>query len=233
MFNRLASGAVLVAMAVLAAPGAAAAQQTFNFSLGYFTPHGEDARVEGDVLNANRNFLAFDIADFNGASIGAEWLVPFGQYVEGGIGVSFSRRTVASVYADFIDDDGTEIDQDLRLRLVPIAFTVRVLPFGQRSPVQPYFGGGLGIISWRYSESGEFVDFGAGGEIFRDQFVADGSEVGPVVLGGIRFASDAISAGGEIRYHAADAPLDDRFVGSEPRIDLGGWTYNFTVGYRF
>ncbi len=42
-----------------------------------------------------------------------------------------------------------------------------------------------------------------------------------------------MSAGVEMRYHAADAPLDDRFVGSNPRIDLGGWTYNFTLGYRF
>ncbi len=83
MLTRFASGAVLVAMAVLAAPGVAAAQQTFNFSLGYFTPRGEDARVEGDVLNANRNFLAFDIEDFNGASVGAEWLVPFGELRRG------------------------------------------------------------------------------------------------------------------------------------------------------
>ena len=228
--TRLAS--VLIAGALIAAvPAQAHAQQTFNITIGYFTPRGEDARVEGDVLNANRNFLAFDVRDFNGPVIGGEWLVPFHDFVEGGIGVSFSRRTVASVYSDYVDNDGTEIDQDLRLRLVPIAFTVRLTPLGLSSPVQPYIGAGLGIINWRYSESGEFVDFGAGNIIFRDQFVADGNETGPVVVGGIRFASDRVSAGGEIRYHAAEGELDDRFAA--PRIDLGGWTYNFTIGYRF
>ena len=228
---RLASCLLLAGAACLGSAETARAQQTVNFSLGYFTVRGEDARVDGDVLNENRTFLTFDIGEFNGASIGGEWLFPFGDYVEGGIGVSFTRRTVASVYTDYVDDDGTEIDQDLRLRLVPIAFTVRLTPLGRTSNVQPYIGAGLGIINWRYSETGEFADFDQGGTIFREQYVADGSQTGPVVVGGIRFVGDALSAGGELRYHAADAELDERFAG--PRIDLGGWTYNFTIGYRF
>jgi len=231
MVKRLGLCVGLACLTLLGSAAPAAAQQTFNFSLGYFTPRGEDARVEGDVLNANRNFLAFDIKDFNGAAVGAEWLIPIGNYIEGGIGVGFSRRTVASVYNDFVDIDDTEIEQDLRLRLVPIAFTFRVLPLGQSSKVQPYFGAGLGIINWRYSESGEFIDFGAGNAIFRDQYVADGSETGPVVLGGIRYADEAVSVGGEVRYHSAEGELDERFAG--PRIDLGGWTYQMTVGVRF
>jgi hypothetical protein len=231
MMKGLGSCLALASLITLVAAPPAAAQQTFNFSLGYFTPRGEDARVEGDVLNANRNFLVFDVGDFNGATVGAEWLVPIGNYLEGGIGIGFSRRTVASVYSDFVDTDGTEIEQDLRLRLVPIAFTFRVLPLGQSSKLQPYFGGGLGVINWRYSESGEFVDFGAGRAIFMDQYVADGNETGPVILGGIRYGGEAVSVGGEIRYHSADAELDDRFAG--PAIDLGGWTYQMTVGVRF
>ena len=224
-----------VAGAMLAAAQPAAAQQTLNFSLGYFTVRGEDARVERDVLNENRNFLVFEVGDFNSATVGAEWLVPLGGYVEAGAGASFSRRTVPSVYDAFVDVDGSEIEQDLRLRLVPVAFTLRVLPLGYTSPVQPYFGGGLGIISWRYSESGEFVDFQNRNAIFREQYAASGSETGPVVLGGLRFAGDTMSAGAEIRYQSAAADLGARFAGTqpEPRIDLGGWTYQFTVGMRF
>jgi hypothetical protein len=232
MRNRLVTCLLVAGVALLGSADTARAQQTLNLSLGYFTPRGEDARAQGDVLNENLTFLTFDLSEFNGASVGAEWLMPFGEYVEGGIGISFSRRTVASVYTDYIDDDGTEIDQDLRLRLVPLAFTIRLTPLGRASVVQPYVGAGLGIVNWRYSESGEFVDFGAGGMIFRDQFVANGSQVGPVVVGGIRFGSDTVSAGGEVRYHAAEADLDEGLFAG-PRIDLGGWTYNVTVGYRF
>ena len=231
MLNRVVSSGVLVCAVMLVSAQPARAQQTLNFTLGAFVPLGEDARVIGDVLNENRTFLLFDVRDFNGASVGGEWLVPLGRHIEGGLGVSFSRRTVPTIYTDFVDNAGSEIEQRLRLRLVPAAFTIRLLPLGQRSPVQPYIGAGLGIISWRYSESGDFIDFGAGRTVFNDTFVATGNATGPIVLGGIRFAADTASAGFEIRYQKANADLDNRFAGS--KIDLGGWTYNFTVGMRF
>jgi hypothetical protein len=152
---------------VTALPATAAAQQTLNFTLGGFVPRGFDARVEGDTLVENRDFLVFEMGDFAGGAVAGEWLVPIGQYFEAGAGVGFYRRTVSSVYEDFVDNDGTEIDQDLRLRLVPVSFTVRVLPFGQQAGVQPYFGAGIGLFNWRYSEDGEFVDF-RDGSIFRE-----------------------------------------------------------------
>ena len=231
MLKQFVASLLLAGAGLFVAAGDASAQQTLNFSLGLFTPRGEDARTQGDVLNANRSFLAFDVADFKSAAVGAEWLVPLGNFVEAGAGVGFSRRTVSSVYANFTDNDGAEIEQDLRLRLVPVAFTVRVLPLGQANALQPYFGAGLAVVSWRYSESGEFIDFARNREIFRDSFVAEGSETGPVVVAGLRFGGETVSAGGEIRYHSAEADLDDRFAGS--KIDLGGWTYNVTVGVRF
>jgi hypothetical protein len=231
MLNRTGSRVALACAALMALAAPAAAQQTLNLSVGLFTPKSEDARVQGDVLTANRTFLLFDVNEFNGPSVGGEWLVPFGRYLEGGAGLSFTRRTVPAIYEDFIDDDGSEIDSDLRLRIVPVAFTVRVIPTGQESVVQPYVGAGVGLFNWRYSEVGEFIDFGAGREIVRDAYVASGSRAGAVALGGIRFAGESVSSGFEVRYHKADADLDDRFAGSN--IDLGGWTYNFTVGIRF
>ena len=229
--QRTVTSAVLVFAAIMTCARPAHAQQTLNFTLGYFAPLGVDARVSGDTLNVARRDLVFDVGDFGSASVGGEWLLPLGNFFEAGAGVSFSQQTVPSVYADYVDSDGTEVDQDLQLRQVPLAFTFRVLPLGQRSPVQPYFGAGLGIVNWRYRESGEFIDFNAGLEIFEDSFEATGTSTGPIVLGGIRFAGRTASAGGEIRYQHAEGDLPNDFAGS--RIDLGGWTYNFTVGLRF
>lgn len=223
---------LLVLCVLLGAPAAPVwAQQTLNLTLGGFTPKGEDARVRDDVLNRNRTFLVFDVRDFTSGTIGGEWLIPFGQFVEGGAGIAFSRRTVPTVYEDYVDSDGTEVEQDLRLRIMPLSFTLRVLPMGQANALQPYFGAGIGIFNWRYSEAGEFIDFGAGRVIFRDQFVADGNRTGAVVLGGLRFGGETVSAGGEVRFHKAEADLDDRFAGS--KLDLGGWVYQFTLGVRF
>jgi hypothetical protein len=230
MLKRLSVVSALACAVVAADAQPALAQQTVNFSLGYFSVRGEDARVAGDVLNANRNFLTFDVSEMSGAAAGGEWLVPIGEYLEGGAGIGFTRRTVPSVYTRFTDRDGSEIAQKLRLRTVPLAFTFRVLPLGQSSGFQPYIGGGLGIINWRYSESGEFIDF-SDRSVFRNSYTKSGNETGPVALGGIRFAGDSASAGFEVRYQSARGDLDNRFAGS--KIDLGGWTYQFTVGARF
>jgi hypothetical protein len=231
MLQRTVTSIVLVCAAILTCARPAHAQQTVNFTLGYFSPLGGESRDQDDVINIDRSFLLFDPDDFGGLSIGGEWLVGLGRFFEAGAGVSYTGQRVPSVYRDFVDSDGTEIEQDLELRMVPISFTVRVLPFGQSVPVQPYFGGGLGIINWRYRESGEFVDFGAGREIFVDTFEDSGNATGAIVLGGVRFAGPRLSAGGEIRYQHAQGDLSRDFAGS--KIDLGGWTYNFTVGVRF
>lgn len=241
MLNR---SIVLLAAAagILGAPQAARAQQTINLSLGYFTLRGEDARqssdcnratrVECDVLTQNSEFLTFDVSDVNGPTIGGEWLVPIGRYLEAGAGISLSRRTAETSYREFVDSTGAAIEQRLRLRIVPIAFTFRVLPLGQDSAVQPYFGGGLGVFNWRYSETGDFIDFSRPGRpVAPGTFVASGNETGPIAVAGLRLAGDTLSVGGELRYQSALGELSDEFAGRQ--IDLGGWTYQLTVGMRF
>lgn len=215
---------------VIAPPGALA-QQSLTLSFGGFVVAGEDARVEGDVLVANRDILSFDIDDFTSGSIGIEWLLPVGEFFEAGLGAGFTSRTVPSVYADLVNRNGDEIAQDLKLRVAPFTATVRVLPFGRSRAVQPYLGGGIGLFSYRYSEVGEFVDF-TDRSVFRDQFVATGSEVGPVALAGVRFPlGDAWSLGGEVRYQRASADLSEDFLGS--KLDLSGFHYLATVRVKF
>jgi hypothetical protein len=233
MSTRVVNGVALMAVVLFCGTTQPAfAQQTVNFTLGGFVPQGQDSRVNGDVLLTNNEFLVFDFDDFNGVTFGGEWLVPVGPFIEFGAGASFYRQTVPTVYRDFVASNNTEIEQNLRLRMIPMAFTARVVPTGQSSPIQPYFGGGVTIINWRYSEFGDFVDFGSPGLIVRSgSFVADGNEVGLVLLGGVRFVGDVVSVGGDVRYQRADAELDDRFAA--PRIDLGGWTYQATLGFRF
>lgn len=213
------------------APSAALAQQSLTLSLGGFVVAGEDARADGDVLVANRDILSFDVADFSGGSIGIEWVLGLGEFFEGGLGAGFTSRTVPSVYADLVNRNGDEIEQDLKLRVAPFTATVRVLPFGRSRAVQPYVGGGIGLFSYRYSEVGEFVDF-TDRSVFRDQFVAKGSEVGPVAVAGVRFPiGDAWSLGGEVRYQRASADLSDDFLGTT--LDLSGWHYLATVRVKF
>jgi outer membrane protein W len=222
---------LLVAGALALPAQPALAQQAINISLGYFAVTGEDARTDGDVLVANRDILAFDIGDFNTGSIGAEWLLPIGEFLEVGAGAAFTSRTVPSVYDEFVNRDGSEIEQDMKLRIVPFTATVRLLPFGRSRAVQPYVGGGIGLFNYRYSEVGDFVDF-TDRSVFRDQFVATGTETGGVALAGIRLPiGDAWSLGGEVRWQKASADLNDEFLGTT--LDLGGFHYLATIHVKF
>ena len=239
MWRRTMVGLAALVAAAMLAPAAQAQEQSFGVTLGYFTLRSEDGRSAGDVLNANRCLdvtfecepLLFDVSDFNSASIGAEWLVGITEFLEAGATIGFSQRTVPSVYEFVTHEDDFEIEQDLKLRLVPFTATVRFIPTGRNSAFQPYVGAGLGIINWRYTETGDFVDVFTN-EIFRGSFSDDGTELGPVILGGIRFpVEDRFLIGGEIRWQRAEGELSEDFVGE--RIDLGGVTYQAVFHFRF
>ena len=214
-----------------------AQQSSLSFHLGYFALRGEDTRIVDDVIVENLGLFAFNLDQFNGATVGAEWLVGLGDYAEVGLGVGVYQRTVLSVYDDFVNVDGTEIEQDFKLRVTPFTATARFFPFGQRSTIQPYAGAGVGFFNWRYSEVGEFVDFSTFDlEVFRDQgqFVADGNNVGAVYLGGVRvLAGSRYAVGVEFRYQDVQGVvgIDQGFL--EERIDLGGLTTSFTFNVRF
>ena len=52
-----------------------------------------------------------------------------------------------TVYTDFVNANGTEIEQDLKLRIVPFTATVRFLPLGHHDGVEPYIGAGVGVFN--------------------------------------------------------------------------------------
>jgi hypothetical protein len=185
------------------------------------------------VLFQNRKFLLFDMKDFRGATAGGEYLVQLGDFFDAGLGVGIYSRTSPAIFDRITHPNGDEIEQDLKLRVIPITATFRFLPLGHHDAIVPYIGGGVGIYRWRYEEVGEFVDFDD--IIFPDSFVARGTTVGPVILGGVRFpvGSRGSGFGGEIRYQGGkgDLPVNQGFAGR--KIDLGGINYLFTVNIGF
>jgi hypothetical protein len=226
----------VLAFALVSAATPAAAQQSVNFYFGAFTPAREDARSRSDghsddVLVNNLNVFAFDINDFDSVTFGGEWLVALGTHAEAGLGLGIYSDSVNSVYRDLVNEDFSEIEQEFKLRIVPFTATFRFLPLGRRAAVQPYIGGGVGLFRWRYTETGEFVDFDS--TIFRDTYVGEGTSVGPVILGGVRFPLGKWDIGGEIRYQDAEGelPTDQGFSGS--KIDLKGFNYLVTFNVRF
>lgn len=202
-------------------------------NVGGFLLKGEDGRSRDDVLSDNLSFLTFDVADFNGVVVGGDYLISLGAFVEAGVGVGFYQRSVPSVYSRFVDTDGSEIEQDLKLRVIPVTATVRFFPLSRDAGIQPYVGGGVAFNRWRYSETGEFVDF-SDGAIFRDSFVDEGTKAGPVFLGGLRFPVGASALiGGEYRYTRANVDLDPALGFAGTTLDVGGSTLLVTLQFKF
>jgi len=102
----------------------------------------------------------------------------------------------------------------------------------------PYVGGGVGIIHYSYNENGDFVS-SDNVTIVHGDFAGDGWATGPVVLGGVRVPVGSVALGGELKYQAAigNLPANQGFAtaapGLTPQIDLGGWTYSFTINFKF
>jgi opacity protein-like surface antigen len=238
--------ALVFAVVLLLAPVMAQAQihqvsssasegsSTIQFDLGYFALRGLESRPDNDVLVGDlisAQPLLFEIKDFNGFHFGGEYLFGAG-HIEGGVGLGYTQETVPTVYANLTHSNGSEIEQDLKLRTIPVTFTARFLPLRRGSVVEPYIGAGLVAIRWDYSEVGEFVD-AVDDSIFPARFTADGTAVGPTVVAGLRAPISNWTFGGEVRWQKAegDIPAEAGFLGT--KIDLGGWITNFTLGIRF
>ena len=226
----------LVLCVGLLAPSTSFAQQSVSFSIGGFVPTGVNGRDDKDVLVNNlcciENPLFFRVRDFSTGAFNAEYLVGLGEFFDAGLGVGYYSSSVPSVYLNLVNDNGTEIRQRLRLRVVPFSATVRFLPLGHTNFFEPYIGGGIGVLNWRYTESGSWVD-PSDKSIFAGTFTGHGTKTGPMVLGGVKFPVGAWAVGGEIRWQDAkgDLPADQDFAG--PEIDLGGVTYSATFSVRF
>jgi len=223
-------GAVALVGGLVATPPASA-QQSADFYLGGFVPWGLDSRGSNDVLFNNASFLSFDMGDFHGFTFGGDWLVGLGRNFEAGLGLGYYQKSTFSVYTCCVNSNGTEVAQELKLRIVPFTATFRFLPLGHSAAIKPYIGGGVAVYYWRYSETGDWID--PDNNIFFNSYAGSGSAVGPVILGGVRVPVGALDVGGEIRYQGGEADLPAGQGFSGPRINLGGFNYLFLANIRF
>src|SRR5688572_9920791 len=239
------AGAIVLSLTA-AVPASAQVVHSVAFGAGLFAPKSCDSfatrldcrasRGSDDVLVEDLESLAFDIKDFRGPTVHGEWNITFDDRVELSLGAGFYRRTVPSVYRDFVDTDFTEIEQDLRLRVIPVSAVVRFLPVNRAGEVQPYLGAGVAALNWKYSETGEFVDFSNNNTIFEDHFEASGTTLAPVVLVGLRMPinGDIYALNAELRYQFGKGDTggsENGFLAE--KINLGGLNFNLGFQIRF
>ncbi len=179
------------------------------------------------------------ISELNGVYGGAEFNVVVAPYVEVGVSLDGSSRSVDTSYRDYTRPDGTEIQQRVHLSTLPLGATVRFLPTSKHTRIVPYVGGGVDAIFYHYEETGDFIDFTDPAlSIVPDTFKDDGAAFGFHAVGGLRVYLNrdfAIAAEGRYQWAGKDMGHDfsPNAAGLVNRIDLSGWTATVGLHVRF
>jgi hypothetical protein len=223
----------IVLMGALAQPAAAQVVQSLDLTVGAWVPNGIASRNVNDVLLANLDTLTFRISDLRTVDVQGEWNLSFGDHIEAGFGLGYQQGQARPFNTAYVDPTGANIYQTDTLRVIPFQAVVRFLPFGKMGAFQPYVGAGVGVLRWRYSEIGNFVDGNL--NIFSGNYASSGTTVGPILLGGVKvpIGGDVYALTMEVRYQQGVGTLDpsQQFAGS--KVDLSGISTKFGFLIRF
>lgn len=224
----------LTLLALLVAGASRAGAEGLDLRIGAYFPRGNETLFQDD-----RDLYLVGKSDFNGVYGGIEYNHVLIDNVEIAVHLDGYSRTVNTSYRNYTRPDGGEIEQSLRLTMVPLGVSLRLVPTSKRARIAPYVGGGVDAVFYKYEEYGDFIDFGDPTlPIIGDAFVADGAAFGVHVLGGLRvYLNRDIAIVAEGRYQWAKANMGDDFAPPEPglvnRIDLSGATFTVGVHVRF
>lgn len=221
--------AAVVVVGVMVGLPASARAGGLDLRIGGFQPH-----ANSNLFDDDESLYTIRKRNWRGITGGAEFSSRIARNVEIGFHVDGYGKERNTQYRDIVRDDGSEIRQTLKLTIVPVGVTVRLVPTSRRARVAPFIGAGVDAFFWKYEEFGDFVafPFAPGDPIIADSFRADGVAPGFHVAGGLRlFVSDDFGLTGEVRYTAAKGNMKDDFVGN--RIDLGGFGATVGVHLRF
>jgi opacity protein-like surface antigen len=221
--------AAVLGLALVAAVPASARASGLELRLGGFLP-----QANSDLFRDDSELYTVAKRDWRGLTGGVEYSVSLAPHVELGFHVDGYGRTNPTVYRDFVNDSGKDIHQNLRLNLVPVGVSLRLLPVRDRAPISPYVAVGADVIGYHYEEWGEFIDFQSRGfDISSDSFKSNGVALGYHVAGGLRVPiGHDFSLTGEVRYQGAQKPrMADDF--SELHLDLSGVSATVGVRLRF
>ena len=239
------TAAAVLALGLVAASPAASWASGLEVRLGGFFPRAhsdlfsDDAELylkEGRTVGrcGDAPCPGLRTSDWNGLYGGAEFSFNVARHVEMGLSIDGYGRKIPTSYRDFTRPGGSEVFQTLKLTLVPVGVSLRVLPLDRFAPVQPYVTVGGDVIFYQYEEFGDFIDFFSKNlDISSDSFKSDGAALGGHAAAGLRVPlGHDFALTGEVRYQLAQR----KHMGGDfrnNRLDLNGASATLGVRLRF
>ncbi len=223
-----------VVMSLLVAGAAPLTSEAGSLDLrgGVFLPRTESNLFVDDAELYQRDGRTLKRSDWNNAIGGLRFNQGFGEFLEIGFSIDVYQRTLQTSYRDFVSESGREIQQSLKLNIVPVGVELRLGPTG-RGRLSPYVAAGADLYFYKYEEFGDFIDFDDPSQpIIADSFISEGVAPGFHVAGGLRFpVGDDFSIVAEGRYQRAKDDMGDDFRGNS--IDLSGASVTLGLNLRF
>lgn len=195
-----------------------------------------------DLYSFSFDELTLDRGDLATLSHGFDLAVRINPRMDAVFGLAFGRSAHRSEFRDYVDNNDQPIEQTTTLSRVPIGASLRYHPtsrgeaIGSRAWIParftPWVGLGGGMMQYRFSQNGDFVDFETL-DVFTSQFVAKGWT--PFAQGSVGAGwslTPALELTGEMRYVRASGSTGDDFQGFD-RIDLSGVSTSVGLTVRF
>jgi len=199
-------------------------------------------RANSDLFDFVIDKHTIDQRDFDSPYFGGELGVRLSEHWDVALSVGYQSSRTLSEYRDFIGTDDLPIEQTTELRQIPAVASVKFYPWERGRTlgrfawvprtVSPYVGGGIGFVSYRFEQTGEFVDEETF-DIFYDSLVSTGEGfLGRAVAGMDISLGKQFLFTVEGRYTWASSEVSGGYSGFD-RIDLDGLQVIGGLGIRF
>lgn len=201
-------------------------------------------RADSDIYSFLTEQLTLETNDFRAKGVAVDLGFPVRSRLDALAGLEYNRMDANSEDREFIDADGSPIQQHTRLSQASItgSLELALLPRGRAigqfawitAPVTPYIGAGAGLLWYNLEQTGDFVDsLDPELPIFTAQLTSDGWTTSTHVFGGVDVkVTRRLLLSAEARYTWADAETSLDFVGFEP-IDLSGLRVSGGIQFVF
>ena len=226
----------LVALILAAGPASAQSRGDgflFNAPAGTFTIRcGYDrARAGSDIFSFVTDELTLNHGDFSAVTLAADIGVRISPRLQAVFGVGSSRTSTPSEFRNWVDNNNQPIQQTTDFVRVPLTASLKLYLAGPGRSIgrfawvparyAPYVGVGGGVMWYRFTQSGDFIDFSTT-NVFTDSFESSGfTPTGQGFVGTEATLTPRFAVTGELRYQWAKAALGRDFPGFSP-IDLSG-----------
>lgn len=247
--SQWAAGAALITAALSAAPGQVAAQGgdgflfkqpkvTLKFETGYALQ-----RAQSDVYDVLLDQHTLDRRDFDSPYVGGEVALRVSERWDVALSAGWQQSSAGSEYWDWVDGDDLPIEQVTELQIVPVTVNARFYPLERGVNVgrfawiprtfAPFVGGGMGLVSYRLSQDGDFVDFETF-DVFSDRVVSEDTAFLARALAGVNVSlARQFLLSVEARYSWASAELSRGYSTDFNDIDLSGMQFVGGIAVRF